>query len=210
MATLFSYCIPVDDGAAPNPFWGTCTLVICKPAIRRVAEVGDWIAGTGSVNSPIGNIAGHVVYAMQVTDKMKMRDYDRFCAASLPQKIPIWRSKDVRLRLGDAIYDYSTDPPGQREGVHGPLNRDRDLGGRFALISRHFYYFGDHPVLMPRRLLPIVKQGSGHRSKANAPYFQSFLTWLLGLGLEPGMLYGAPQRRLFRGHILIGNTAEPC
>lgn len=44
---LFSYCIPVDDGAAPNPFWGVCTLAICKPAIRRVAEVGDWIAGVG-------------------------------------------------------------------------------------------------------------------------------------------------------------------
>ena len=44
MTKLYSYCLPYDDGAAPNPFWGTCTLVICKPAIRRTARVGDWIA----------------------------------------------------------------------------------------------------------------------------------------------------------------------
>lgn len=47
---LFSYCIPVDDGAAPNPFWGVCTLTICKSKIRRVAEIGDWVVGVGSVN----------------------------------------------------------------------------------------------------------------------------------------------------------------
>ncbi len=40
-ATLYTYCIPYDDGAAPNPFWGQCTLVICKPRIRKVARPGD-------------------------------------------------------------------------------------------------------------------------------------------------------------------------
>lgn len=41
MPSLFSYCIPVDDGAAPNPYWGICTLVICKPRIRLAADIGD-------------------------------------------------------------------------------------------------------------------------------------------------------------------------
>jgi hypothetical protein len=44
MTRLFSYTIPVDDGAAPNPFRGMCTLAICKPTIRRVAKKGDWVA----------------------------------------------------------------------------------------------------------------------------------------------------------------------
>ncbi len=70
--TLFSYCIPYDDGAAPNPFWGLCTLAICKPGIRRVAKEGDWVVGTGSVNSPAGDASGKVVYAMRVTQKMTM------------------------------------------------------------------------------------------------------------------------------------------
>jgi hypothetical protein len=37
MPRLFSYTVRVDDGAAPNPFRGLCTLAICKPAIRRGA-----------------------------------------------------------------------------------------------------------------------------------------------------------------------------
>lgn len=65
---LYTYCIPYDDGAAPNPYWGICTLAICKPVIRRVARVGDWVVGTGSSHSPIGDVAGAVVYAMQVTE----------------------------------------------------------------------------------------------------------------------------------------------
>ena len=76
MPTLFSYCIPYDDGAAPNPFWGLCTLVICKPGIRKVAQVGDWVVGTGSKRSPIGDIGGQVVYAMCVSQVLTMREYD--------------------------------------------------------------------------------------------------------------------------------------
>lgn len=45
---LFSYVIPTDDGAAPNPSWGECSLAICKPAIRKGADVDDWVIGTGS------------------------------------------------------------------------------------------------------------------------------------------------------------------
>ena len=35
---LFTYTIPIDDGAAPNPFRGMCSLAICKPRIRREAK----------------------------------------------------------------------------------------------------------------------------------------------------------------------------
>ncbi|WP_395051688.1 hypothetical protein [Flavobacterium sp.] len=38
MPKLFLYCIPFDDGAAPSPFWGVCTLNICKPVIRKNAK----------------------------------------------------------------------------------------------------------------------------------------------------------------------------
>jgi Nucleotide modification associated domain 2 len=78
MPTLFSYCIRYDIGSAPNPFWGLRTLAICKPNIRQSANVGDWVAGTGSAVSPIGNISDKVVYAMRVTHQMTMEDYDRF------------------------------------------------------------------------------------------------------------------------------------
>ena len=93
MTTLFSYCIPYDDGAAPNPFWGVCTLAICKPRIRQAANVGDWIVGTGSKNSPIGDVSNKVVYAMFVTQKMTMEDYDRFTKSELRRNIRKWKAK---------------------------------------------------------------------------------------------------------------------
>jgi hypothetical protein len=60
MPRLFSYPIPIDDGAAPNPFHRMCSLVICKPAIRRLAERADWIAGLGSRNAPSGDLSGRL------------------------------------------------------------------------------------------------------------------------------------------------------
>ena len=122
MSTLFSYCIPYDDGAAPNPFWGLCTLAICKPRIRQAAFIGDWIVGTGSKNSPIGDVSNKVVYTMLVTQKMTMEDYDRFTQSELPRKIPKMQSKDLRRHYGDSIYDFSKCPPSLRPSVHTEEN----------------------------------------------------------------------------------------
>ena len=198
MPTLFSYCIRHDSGAAPNPFWGTCTLVICKPIIRRTAKVSDWIVGTGSVDSPIGSMSGRVVAVMEVTDKMTMQKYDIFTQQALPGKVPKWYGHDPRRRLGDSIYDFSSHPPKLRKSVHKEYNRQRDMNGRYALLSRRFWYFGDNALKLPDDLLGIVKQGPGHRSRANDAYIERFLQWLNGLGLEPDRLYGKPQEMLFK------------
>jgi hypothetical protein len=167
--------MPFDEGAAPNPFWDICTLVICKPIIRRNAQIGDWIVATGSTQYGFEN---KVVYAMEITDKMTLKDYDNFCKTKLPKKIPNWCGTSYKDRVGDCIYDYSTDPPKIRKSVHNESNRERDLGGQFALLSDNFYYFGSKPLQLPDHLLGIVKQGQGHKSTSNAPYFELFLNWI--------------------------------
>jgi hypothetical protein len=190
---LFSYCIRYDVGAAPNPFWGICTLVICKPKIRLAADKGDWIVGLGSANSPLGDISNKVVYAMKVTDKITIQQYDEYCRVSLQAKIPQWRNKDdYRLRLGDCIYDYSDgEPPKIRWSVHDERNRKTDLGGEYALLSNHFYYFGDKPVELPNNLQAIIHSTQGHKSNANQPYVDEFVKWINGYELN--RLYGEPQ-----------------
>jgi hypothetical protein len=191
--TLYSYCLRYDTGAAPNPFWGVCTLVICKPAIRRTAKEGDWVVGLGPGASPLGDISDRVVYAMCVTRRMSMRDYDAFCRRDLPGKIPAWGSDDFRRRVGDCIYDFSRqDRPIIRRGVHDERNREVDLGGVNALLSEHFYYFGDDPEPLPRPLLPIVHRMQGHKSRANADYAEGFVAWIEGLGLAANQLRGEP------------------
>jgi len=138
---LYSYCIPYDSGAAPNPYWCMCTLVICKPGIRLRAEPGDWVLGLGSAASPIGDISGQVVYAMRITESMPMREYDQLCRHDLRGKIPNWRSRNFQEKVGDCIYDFSDGgDPTMRPGVHDERNRRRDLSGENALLSDHFYY----------------------------------------------------------------------
>lgn len=192
--TLYSYCLRHDNGAAPNAYWDMCTLVICKPAIRRIAEVDDWIVGLGSANSPLGDIATSVVYAMKVTKRLTMKDYDRFCQRSLPGKIPDSRSTDFRWRVGDCIYDF-TEPsaPKLRPSVHNEDNRKTDLGGETALLSESFYYFANKPVPLPADLHPIVQRTQGHKSRANSEYVDAFVTWIEGLRFTPNRLYGEPQ-----------------
>ncbi|HET6455801.1 MAG TPA: hypothetical protein VFI02_15465 [Armatimonadota bacterium] len=207
MPTLFTYCLRYDDGAAPNPYWGVCTLAVCKPVIRRIAKIGDWIVGTGAVNTRIGDISGKVVCAMRVTDKKSMAEYDSFTSASLPGKIPDWQHKDPRQRLGDSIYDFSSGKPIQRTGVHSVGNMARDLGGRYALLSEHFFYFGDRAVELPPDLQPIVKQGQGHRSAKNECYFDRFVEWIHSLGYAPNTLVGKPQIDLFADNASLARHA---
>lgn len=210
MTSLFSYCITHDHGAAPNPFWGVCTLVICKPKIRRVAQVGDWVVGTGSADSPIGDIRGSIVYAMKVTGRMSVQQYETHAQKHLPNKIPDWYSGDPRRMVGDAIYDFDHDPPKVRKSIHDESNRARNLGGQYALLSEHFYYFGDRPRQLPERLLGLVKRGPAHRSCVNAEYLGPFLEWLESLGLKPNRLYSRPQGELFQKWELDVNCPPKC
>lgn len=201
MNKLYTYCIPYDDGAAPNPYWGTCTLVICKPVIRRTAQIGDWIVATGSKNAPVlGDISNKIVYAMKVTDKKPMIKYDEHCKEELLEKIPDMNNKDFRRWKGDCIYDFSKNgtSPTQRKGVHNKDNVDTDLGGQYALLSTHFYYFGSEPVEMPLELKGIIHNQQGHKSNANDKYKEAFVNWLEkehkdklnNPVLIPGMLLG--------------------
>ncbi len=204
-STLFSYCIPIDDGAAPNPFWGICTLNICKPVIRRVANIGDWVVGTGSTKF---NFSNHVVYAMKVTEKMPMEEYDTWAMNNCPNKIPDWTSKDHKRRLGDSIYVFKNGIPTQRPSVHQTGNIKTDLGGKYTLLSGHFYYFGNKPILLPPELRLIIKSGQGHRSKSNAAYVNNFIEWIEALGKKANELHGDPQIDLFQSAVSCNEFAQ--
>ncbi len=189
---LYSYILRIDDGAAPNPFRGLCTLAICKPKIRSVAKKGDWVVGVGSKNAPSGDLSGRLVYAMKVQQALPWFEYDRRAPTDWPHRIPDINSKDLSTRLGDCIYDLSAKKARQRPGVHGPANMKTDLGGKKVLLSNDFYYFGSRAVRLPDALQPICPTTQGHRSSKNDPYVAPFESWLRGLGLTPGQLYGWP------------------
>ena len=207
---LFSYCIPVDDGAAPNPYFDICTLAICKPVIRRVAKVGDWVAGVGSKNVNGMDFSGKLVYAMKVTQIESMESYDELCNAELNNKIPDFKSKDSRRWVGDCIYDYSkgAEEPELRESVHKVGNIDSDKNGKNVLLSNEFYYFGDNPINIPEHLSRIIKQGQGHKSNENNPVKNAFVEFIENLGFEMNKLHGNPQLPFRVGKSLGCDVAE--
>lgn len=199
MPRLYSYIVKNDNGSAPNPFWGVCTLTICKPVIRRTAQIGDWIVGTGSKNTKLRDgkmhdLSGHLVYAMQVTDKMSLRAYDQHCQQHLNNKVPSWRSSDWRVKLGDCIYDFSAGvEPAIRMSVHKEKNRERDLSGLYALLSNHFYYFGEEPRPIPASLREIVIKTQGHLVFDDPAILKAFEKWIRRF--TRNKIYAHPQRR---------------
>ncbi|HOZ14035.1 MAG TPA: hypothetical protein PK784_04555 [Tenuifilaceae bacterium] len=211
---IYSYVLRFDDGAAPNPFWGLCTLTICKPAIRRSADIGDWVVGTGSKNSKCNDgeyydLSDCVVFAMKISDKKTLQEYDSFCKTSLKKKIPNWKTTDWRHRMGDCIYDYSNGlNPKLRKSVHKEENRNRDLCGLNSLISNEFYYFGEDARPLPIDLKLIIKRNQGHRKIENPDLVLKFENWIKEF--EMNRIYAAPQMRSVFDKRLTKEVISTC
>lgn len=165
---LYSYIVTHDTGFSPNPFWGYCTLADCKPAIRRRAEVGDWIVGLSP--KAAGN---RVVYAMQVEEILTFAQYyrDKRFAAKKPK--PDFNKGKVVSKCGDNIYEPL--PNGkfrQLQSMHsrskGPQEdtkkKDHDLRGANVLVSKKFYYFGSCGPELPEELSEL-KVGRAHKCR---------------------------------------------
>jgi Nucleotide modification associated domain 2 len=199
MNRLFSYILRFDDGAAPNPFWGICTLTICKPAIRRTAQIGDWVIGTGSKNAKcndgkIYDLSDSVVYAMKITDIKTLSDYDRFCNQKCSNKIPNLSANDWRQKMGDCIYDYSFGTePSQRRSIHNVYSMKKDIGGINSLLSDDYYYFGEEARPLPDYLKGIIKISQGHKIINDQKLISRFENWIRQY--QNNIVYADPQMR---------------
>lgn len=129
---LHSYVVARDYGFAPNPFYGVCTLATCKPKIRSVAGIGDWVVGTGSRTR---NRENNLVYAMRVTGGMTFEEY---WAASRFQRKKVNLRGSKKQAFGDNIYskDAQTGRWRQADSHHSledgspnPLNISADTSG---------------------------------------------------------------------------------
>lgn len=183
----YSYVIEHDFGLAPNPFGGYCTLTVCKPLIRksRNLQIGDWIIGTGSISMEKYfkvKLRNHLIYAMKVSEIIPLEEYwhdKRFQC-----KKPILNGS-LPLMYGDNF--YHKDKHGnwiQEDSAHsnsdGSINIQHlqtDTGGKNAIISEHFYYFGRTAPLLPQSLHKICRGGRGQK-KLSEEQGMEFLSWL--------------------------------
>lgn len=155
MVQLFSYVVRYDSGFAPNPFYGFCTLATCKPDIRKKAQIGDWIVGTGSANQRI-NRGTRLVYAMKVTETHNFHGY--WNDKRFRKKRPM-RNGSHKQSSGDNIYFQNQDNTwSQLDSFHtnsdGSLKSEhmnRDTRTDRILISDHYYYFGGEGPIIPEQ-----------------------------------------------------------
>ena len=165
-----------DNGFAPNPFHGFCTLACCKPGIRRTAKEGDYVVGLGPKH-----LGSRVVYAMQVNKTVEFQDY--------------WLDNRFRIKrpdmedggekaVGDNIYHRGTTGEWQQEwSLHNHENGEQDwklthtdTGGKKVLIGEDFIYWGGDGPPLPENLQALIV-GRSYKSTANNKYIYDFIKW---------------------------------
>lgn len=170
---VYTYVIAVDSGTAPNfdpPF---ATLAICKPRIRRVGEIGDFVlAFTGR---SVGPEPHAVCWAGRVREKLTFLEY--------------W--KDVRFQgkkphksgTPDNIYR----PTGggfelQPNPAHSEDQTAHDLGGKYVLVFQPTWHFGRMGPILPEHFgLRMIGNRRGHRRVQYSPdRLARLISWLDG------------------------------
>lgn len=165
---IYRYVVRVDSGAAPNPFGEWCSLAICKPNIRRTAQVGDWIVGQRS------RLSDRVIYVMQVEECLSFAAF--------------WNDPRFRAKRPDRCISsdniYRKDESGALiqvpNRVHQPRDMERDLRGARALVSRRYWYFGDQSPRIPADLAHLLHEGRAYSLPANRREtdVERLVTWL--------------------------------
>lgn len=194
---LYSYVIVRDFGFAPNPFFGYCTLATCKPNIRKNAQIGDWVIGTGSAAKD-SNFNNRLIYAMCVEEKLAFDDY--WNDTRFYKKRPVMNGSRMQW-YGDNIYhiDSKTGKFIQenshhslKDGLVNINNYNRDLSGKFVLISKAYWYFGEKAILIPDKFKGIIKSGRQYRKIDDTALIRAFVVWI--------------QKQ--KWHAFIGNPAQ--
>ena len=197
---LYSYVVDHDNGFAPNPYYGVCTLAHCKYGkgdkknVVELANVGDWVVGTGG-NSRKSAGNGKLLYAMRVDRKLTLQQY--YKDPKFEKKKP--KAGSYQQRKGDNLVKYE------------------NMTKRFVLISKKYFYFGDKAPIIPKRfrlhpIHPLEKKGPGFRSKFSDSFVNTFLGWLQRnhragiLGIPHG--YALEEARILDRDVCVGTEEE--
>lgn len=191
MQSLFSYVVAFDSGFAPNPFYGSCTLATCKPAIRKSAVLGDWIVGTGSANKNVGR-GGHLVHAMKVTEILSTSDYwdDVRFDDKKPNLSGSWKrasGDNIYKPLRDGSFEQLNSYHSHTNGAPREDHTLKDTSVPRILISDQYVYFGAEGDRLPDVFQPggrycLVKTGVGYYRKQDNNIIQAFEEWFNSLG----------------------------
>ena len=185
---LYSYVVARDYGFAPNPFYQFCTLGTCKPGIRKSAEVGDWIVGTGSTKC---GRKGHIVFVMRVTEVMSFNDY--YSDSRFKQKKPNLRGSKKQA-FGDNIYYWNQSTcewiqadshHSLQDGRPNIVNINHDTQTDRVLISDDYIYWGGEGPQIPLKFRNFCGSdlcaGRGYKCNFSDNMVDEFVEWVRAL-----------------------------
>jgi hypothetical protein len=193
---LHSYVVARDYGFAPNPFFGLCTLATCKPRIRTVAQVGDWVVGTGSKKR---SRESRLVYVMRVTGAMTFEEYWNDPRVQV-KKANLRGSK--KQAFGDNIYSRNANGKNWcqanshhslTDGSPNQSNIRADTNANRVLLSDDFIYWGGSGPQVPARFLSYgpnhvsLLVGRNHKNNFPPAFVEQFVAWIRSRG-ESGYL----------------------
>ena len=179
--SVFVYVVARDFGFAPNPFHGFCTLACCKPRIRSVAQVGDWVFGVagGELSQP-----GHCIFGMRVSETLTFDEY--WMDPRFEAKKPLRNGSRVMM-LGDNVYhrqdaashwEQEDSHHSRPDGTPDSSNIATDTQANRVLVSEHFTYYGASAPLIPTAVLDTIgySNGRNHR-RFHGSATQPLLSW---------------------------------
>ena len=171
---LYRYVIVTDGGDAPCTKDDLLTLATCKPVIRRLARVGDWVAAFRGQAKRNGEHAGALVWAGRIGETVGWDDYvkrfpsrfdARYSTSPFPdaQGQPCENSTWFRKRGG-----YHTDAAQQ----------ERDFGHPILVFDMNkTWYFGEDPKQLSGELCELVARNQGHRINHPRHLTHAFFNW---------------------------------
>ena len=175
LARLYRYVLVSDDGAAPCVDNNLLTLATCKPAIRRTAHVGDWVAGY----MPKAQGGDLLVWIGQIAQKLNHIDYEQ------------------RFR-GRRDAAYRLNGKGEAERVYPKYHTvaqdmKKDLSADALIFDpKATWYFGSEPKQPPANLEGLKPAGQGHRVNFRSENdLQQLTHWLSSIG--PAGFYAKPR-----------------
>jgi len=139
----YVYKLTTDNGGAPCVTGNLLSLAICKPDIRRMAQVGDWIYGFGG-----RDLGARLIYIANVTRRLERGSY---------------YVDDSYGGRGDRIYRRTHGVYEIREGARyheGGSELEHDLGkppeyrSAVTILSANFRYLGKNGTSEYRDRIP--------------------------------------------------------
>jgi hypothetical protein len=156
-----------------------------------VAQLGDWVVGTGPKTR---GREKHIVYAMRVTSAMTFEQY--WMELRFQNKKPNLRGSKKQA-FGDNIYHRSGNSKvwcqlnshhSLHDGTANPSNVIADTATNRILISDDFVYWGGVGPKLPSKFLKFGPQqfnicaGRNHKNNFSDEFVRELIDWVRELG----------------------------